>query len=97
MAVAVTVVRQGAVGKSLHIATVVADADGDTQAVIPHGLGVTPLKVNLVPLHAAARVSDWILLSKDATNVTVGKTTGVGSGNAAAQLQVEVELPHSIL
>lgn len=74
-----------------------ATADGDTQIVIPHGFSSTPLKVTLVPVVAAARISSWILLSVDATNITIGKTTTAGSGAAGAQVEVIAELPHSLV
>lgn len=71
--------------------TIIATADADTTATIPHGMGVVPRTVILTPLlQAPAAVSEWAVTTIDATNVVLTKGTGVGSGNAGAQMQVEI-------
>lgn len=73
-------------------AQVIATADADTTATIPHGMGVTPREVVLMPLlQAPAAVSDWAVTTKDATNVVLTKGTGVGSGNAGAQIEAIIK------
>lgn len=82
--------------------SVVATADADVAAVIPHTFGVVPGLVTLEPGGrtaagaAAAQVSAWAIGVVDATNVNMVATNGVGSGDAAIQLIVTVWLPHSI-
>lgn len=93
MAVTLTVIRAGA---NSRVVDVEATADADTTATIPHGLGVTPESAILEPLVAAARISSWIVTSKDATNVVLTKTTTMSSGAAGAQLRVTILKPHSI-
>lgn len=95
MAVTVTNIL---VGSTNRIFDVEATADADTgSGNVAHGLAETPLEVVLTPLLAAARISDWILTTRDGTNVAVGKTTTVGSGAAGAQVRVHASLPHSIV
>lgn len=84
-------------GTTAKIVDVTATADADTQAVITHSFGVAPLTVTLTPMVAAARVSDWIVLSIGTTNVTVGKTTGTTSGDAGVQLRVDLQMPHTLV
>lgn len=96
MAVTVTPVLAGA---SRHIATIVATADGDVIAVVPHGLGAAPLSVVLTMDGdlIAARSSLWGVDSIDATNVVLNATAAVGSGSTEPQLRVDIALPHSIV
>ena len=95
MAVTITPVF---VGLNKNIADVEATADGDTAAVIPHGFTgfqSTPLVVIITKLLAAARTSDWIVTGIDGTAVTLGKTTGAGSGASGDQIRVTIEKPHT--
>jgi hypothetical protein len=96
MAVTVTIVYSGRNRKRV---TVIADSDADTQAVITHSLepAESNPEVELTPILAAARTSAWIVLSRDSTQVTVGKGTGGGSGSVTEQLEVVIFRPHSIV
>lgn len=75
---------------------VTATADADTTATIAHGFGAAPAEVSLRPLLANHYVSQWTVSAVDATNITLTKGTGVGSGNAGAQVRVQARRPHSI-
>lgn len=98
-AVSVVVVQAGV---TKHIADVIADADADVAATIPHGLGVVPTDVSLTPggqtaaAGAAAQLSLWAITLIDATNVVLVATAGVGSGDAAAQVRVIAAVPHTL-
>lgn len=72
--------------------TIIATADADaTTGNIAHGLGARP-QVTIIPiLQAPAAVSAWAATTIDVTNVVLGKGTGVGSGNAGAQVRLRVE------
>lgn len=94
MAVTVTPVVAGVTAKSWDI---IATADADAAAVIPHGFGAIPEAIQLTPLLAAAYTSVWTLGVVDATNINLVKGTGGGSGTANAQLRVNAQLPHSIV
>jgi len=76
--------------------TATADAD-TTTGLVPHGMGAAPAIALVTPLLSAARVSDWIVETLDATNIELTKTTGAGSGAAGAQVRVTVLRPHSII
>lgn len=85
-------------GVTLHISDVIATADADTTATVPHGLAAAPSVVILTPLlQAPAGLSLWAATTINATNVICTKSTAVGSGNAGAQLRVIAMLPHSII
>jgi len=84
-------------GVSMRKWNIAADADADTTATIAHGFGVIPFNVSLIPLSAAARISNWILTSVDATNIVLTKTTTSGSGAAPVQATVIASLPHSLV
>ena len=94
MAVTVTPAYAGTYTKTWDV---IADADADVAAVIPHGFDAIPENVALVPLLANAYVSVWTLGVVDATNINLVKANAVGSGNAAAQVRVAAQLPHSIV
>lgn len=102
MAVTVTAVAQPSgqnVRGSLSIWDIIATADADTTATITHGLGggVAPQDVQLTNLlQAPAGVSAWAVTGFSATQITLTKGTGVGSGNAGAQLRAIVRLPHTM-
>lgn len=94
MAVSINVIRQGV---DSHVADVVATADADTTATIPHGLGAAPEEVTLTNLlQAPAALSGWAATTINATNVVLTKSTAVGSGNAAPQLRCIIKRPHTI-
>lgn len=94
MAVTVTPVRASAVK---HIADVIATADADTTATVPHGLPAAPQEVAITPLlQAEAALSAWAVTTINATNVVLTKSTAVGSGAAGAQVRVTASLPHSL-
>jgi hypothetical protein len=110
MPVALTTVTNR--GSRLKAVDVVADADGDTTATIPHGIDFTAfgandgardayaaarLSVHLTPKHSAAAVSGWFVSAVDRTNVVLTKGTGAGSGNAAVQVRCEFGVAHSIV
>jgi uncharacterized heparinase superfamily protein len=88
-------------------ATVIATADGDTDAVITHNLGLSAAELALgrpdviltsgYAEAAAARLSDWVVTALAANTVTVTKTTAGGSGAAGIQLHVTVLRPHSLI
>lgn len=74
----------------LKVADVIATADADVAAVVPHGLGVRPLEVTLTKIlsQALAAESAWTVGTVDETNVNLVKLATAGSGNAAAQIRV---------
>lgn len=76
--------------------SVEATADGDTTAVIAHEFGEAPAFASIVPIAAAARVSLWTYAA-NATNITLTKATGAGSGAAGAQVLVMAQRPHSMV
>ena len=85
-------------GPDSFIADVIATADADTTATIPHTLGAAPQEVTITQLisQALTALSAWAVTTIDATNVVCTKLTSVGSGNAGAQLRVIIKRPHSI-
>lgn len=94
MPVTVTPAYAGTYTKSWDV---IADADADVAAVIPHGFGAIPENVVLVPLQPEFYTSLWTVGVVDATNINLVKANAVGSGDAAAQVQVVAQLPHSIV
>lgn len=89
---------------ALMIVDVIASADGDTTATIPHLMGsanppgsTPPLKVTITPLisQALTALSAWTAAT-GAANVVLTKLASTGSGNAGAQLRVHIEKPNSI-
>lgn len=94
MAVTVTTIFTGT---DSIIRDIIATADADTTATIPHGLGAAPAEVYTTELlQAPAALSAWAVTTIDATNVVLTKGTGAGSGNAGAQVRVVIKRPHSI-
>lgn len=85
-------------GTDTVIRDVVATADADTTATIPHGLGAVPGEVHILKTlsQALAAESSWAVTTIDATNVVCTKLATAGSGNAAAQLRVTIKRPHSL-
>lgn len=79
---------------------VTATADADTTITFAHGLsGVTSANANLslTALTAAGALATWQRGTVDATNVTLNKSTAVGSGAAPVQLRVHLWVNHSII
>lgn len=89
---------------ALMIVDIIATADADTTATIPHLQGSTnppgstpPLKVTITPVlsQALTALSAWTAAT-GAANVVLTKLASTGSGNAAVQVRVTIEKPHSI-
>lgn len=82
------------------IVDVISDNIADLTLVIPHGMGsVTVPKIPQVS-HLDALLpefydAEWRTTARDATDVTLSRTAGAGA-NAAAQMRVTIELPHSV-
>lgn len=76
--------------------TLTATADADTTITVPHLMGAAPLLVTLTPIlsQALTALSGWTV-AIGAANLVFTKLASTGSGNAAAQLQVVVQKPHS--
>ena len=93
---AVTVADVTPAGNSFSkIFTVIATADADVAAVIPHGLGAVPQRVELIPKLAAYYTSAPVVGVVDATNVNLIMSAAAGSGAAGVQIQCLVDLPYS--
>lgn len=97
MGVTLTTIFQGT---NINITDVVASADGDVAATIPHGLAAAPAEVYLTPMlsQALAAASAWAVATPPATgvtatNVVLTKLATAGSGNAAVQLRVISKSP----
>jgi len=91
------VVRQG---KFTAEFSVTATADADVGPLnVAHGLGATPQRVIVtqILLNASAAGLAPIAITVNATNIVVAKANVVGSGNAAAQVQLSAELQHSLV
>lgn len=88
-------------------ASVIASADGDTDAVITHNLGLSAAELTAgspdillepgIAEPAACRLSNWMVTAFDANTCTVTKTTAGGSGAAGIQLKVIIQRPHSLI
>ncbi len=85
-------------GPDSFIADVVASADGDVTATIPHLIGATPEEVYLIPTlsQALTALSGWAATTIDATNVVCTKLASTGSGSATKQLRVIAKRPHTL-
>jgi len=82
----------GPVG-DLLIVSIEATEDSDTQVVIPHGLGVTPLDITITPMQPQASVSEWMANTINATEVILVKRTDPGSGGPGDQIRVVIRRP----
>jgi len=78
-----------------YVFDVTATADADTvTASIPHGMGVIPdVQITQLIIQTVVSAALWAVTTLDVTNIILTKATGVGSGNAAAQLRVTVRRP----
>jgi hypothetical protein len=83
-------------GTTTKVWVVEATADGDVSIAIPHGYGIAPGFVSIVPINAAAWVSKWVY-GANATNIILTKSTDAGSGVAGWQVYIMTMLPHSII
>jgi hypothetical protein len=74
--------------------SVIATADGDVAATVTHGLGQVPRRVTLTPMLTLALTAlpMWTVNVIGVTTVTLIKLASAGSGNAAEQLRVQVDL-----
>lgn len=100
MAVTIVKVFQGT---NISINDVIATADGDVAATIPHGLGGAPVEVYLTPLlsQALTALSAWAVATPPATGITatnlvLTKLASTGSGNAVVQLRTVCKSPNSL-
>lgn len=100
MAVTVTQVYRDSI---MAVFDVTATADADAAAVVAHQLPGAPVFVQLTPLGTPAlnTATAWSVTAVSAVSVTLGKATGVGSGDPAASVRVMVMLapalwPHGL-
>lgn len=70
---------------------VTADADGDTDLDITHGMASAPEEVTLLPLQAIAYTSAWAVDAIDGTDISLKKTAG-GGGDADPQVRVQARI-----
>jgi hypothetical protein len=100
MAVTVTPVSQPSgfnPRATMAIFDIIATVDADTTATITHGLIGTPALITITPLlQASAAVSEWAATTINSTQVVLTKGTGVGSGNAGAQVRCVIQIPHTL-
>lgn len=89
MAVSLTTVF---LSNDLRVTDVIATADADTTATIPHGFGPgVPVDVSISPMNqAVSALSLWALETLSGTTVVLTKATTASSGDAAAQLRVVI-------
>lgn len=78
---------------NVSIVDVIASADADVAAAVPHGLEVAPLDVTLVPLLPNFFTSLWTVGVVTATTINLVKANAVGSGDADAQVRVIARMP----
>ena len=85
-------------GTNTFVTDVKATLDTDTTITIPHGLSQTPKGVVLTLLISfpLTALPAWAVTSIDATNVVLTKLTSPGSGNAASQVRLICNTPHSL-
>jgi len=93
MAITVTNIFQGT---DSSINDVIASADADAAAVVPHGLGAAPAEISFRPLLLAYYTKQWATGVVDATNINCVMGVAVGGGNAAAQVRITARRPHTI-
>lgn len=86
-------------GQNTFVATVIASADADVTATIPHGLLATPKLFGfcLVLSQALTAQSAWSCAVPGATNMVGTKLATTGSGNAAIQALFWCMTPHSLI
>ncbi len=86
------------------IATIIKTLDADVAATITHNFGLTAAQlaagfpvIDITPiLQVDAKLSDFTVNARGANDVSFIMTAAVGSGNAAPQVRVTIERPHSI-
>jgi hypothetical protein len=86
-------------GSTMNIQDVIASADADVTATLPHLLVNTPLLVILTQTisQALTALSAWAATTVNATNVICTKLASTGSGNAGKQLRVVAWAPHTAI
>lgn len=91
---------------SAAVATVIASADADTTATLTHNMQLTAAQlafgwpivvIEYLVSFAAAAFPAWAVTGSTANALTLTKNTAVGSGNAAAQIQVSILRPNSLI
>lgn len=91
---------------SMLTATVQATADADTTAVVTHNMALTAaqlafgfplLTLTMLINFTAAAFPAWAATVIGANSVTLTKNAAVGSGNAAPQLQVNIQRPNTLV
>lgn len=93
MAITATVVAQGIPNSGW---SVVATLDADVgPTVITHNFNMLGYFVILTPLLDAGVIAKWFLSSQLVNSIAITKANVVGSGNAAAQLLVQI-IPYNI-
>ena len=92
-------------GVTSLIVNIAATTDPDTAAAIPHGMGAlsgflaSRVQVRLTNLPGGKpsnNSANWALSTVDNTNVHLDKDSATGSSTTAPQLQVIIDMPHSI-
>ena len=91
MAALVAPIRQGTYSAEFSVSW---SADGDTDAVVTHGLQAAPNQVIITPTDVRAYVGTVIVGAITNTTVTITKANAVGSGGAA--VRVQLQFIHSI-
>jgi len=91
MAVTVTTVFRNSF---MLVADIIATADADAAAVVPHGLPNIPVVVQLTPMDTPAvnLAAQWTVGVVDITNVNLAKLVGAGSGSANVSARVTAML-----
>lgn len=86
-------------GTNMFVADIVASADADTAATVPHGLGAAPALYGQTPTLSLGLTAlpAWTQQAPDATNLNLTKLASTGSGSATKQLRVWAMLPHSLI
>lgn len=82
MAVTATLVRPGVNLRSWAIA---ATLDADTTITFDHGMSEAPICFFMPIQQAPAQLSGWAVTNITATQITLTKSTGVGSGAVGTQ------------
>jgi hypothetical protein len=75
-------------GADVTVVDVIADADADVAAAVPHGLEKASVDVHLIPLLVNFYTSAWFVAGVTATVVNLTKANAVGSGDGDPQCRV---------
>ncbi len=96
--VVIAIIFQGSLANASHIVDVSATATSDVTATIPHGLGRTPVEIDLEPRAALAfPLSQWFVNGTltNSTNAVLIKLSTANSALATRQLRVHIKVPHT--